>query len=390
MATNRYPATGPSRGFRREGQPFKDGPTTRRGKGLRKAPKTPRNPLTNLPKKFGGKPLPATPFGKRVPLPGEVGPARLPKLPGVGRSKLARGLLRGLPLVGAGLTAYELWRWYQTAGSPAVTPADYGFQLCCDWGGPMSLYRHVMINASPGTLLCSGGVACGTDMQVPTQVMAGNQVPTLPINKQQYLYLGPARGVPPNFNSRMRYMQKWHRVATAATGARPAMPFSALKPAVAPQPAPMPYSEFPRFPRGIGLPDDSSGAEPQASPPVRLPPRVRAPRAGEKEAPKRRASRDIAERIRRALGKFLSGASEAGDALDAIYDALPDDVKSKDDKTLADKFWRVYNNAHKVDTRKAMENLVKNDREDRILGPAFGQANENAEDYGFAPWSLKW
>lgn len=82
--------------------------------------------------------------------------------------------------------------------------------------------------------------------------------------------------------------------------------------------------------------------------------------------------------------------SEGGDAIGAVYDALPKDIRKKWDKkqTRASKFsenWgqfgfggadyklkALYYNWDKVDLPKAIQNLVSNEIEDRIIGKTAG------------------
>ena len=348
------------------------------------------------------KPLPAVPFGKRVPLPGQVGKPRLPKMPGM--PAFYRGLSRLALPAAAAMTAYDLWEWYMSQGQPEVNPSAFGFQLYCDMGWrPLAAWGQA--------------AACGTGFQVPGGLLDGSVGNDVIPGNLDWLAIGPyvwiSPAPPDQIGSyRFDHSQVWQRVS----GSQP-IPVSALQPGVAPAPMPIPrpWSQpahwphpfqppnavpLPRpWPRGVPrprpLPEDSLRGEPSGrlesrvrNSPRRLP--LRAPRRHEKEPEKKRVDARHHAALRKGLGKLLSGASEAFDFLEALYDALPDNVKSKDDKTLADKFYRLYQNSDKLDVADAMRELIENNQEDRIWGPFFGEANDNAEDYGMFPGSLKW
>ena len=94
------------------------------------------------------------------------------------------------------------------------------------------------------------------------------------------------------------------------------------------------------------------------------------------------------KRMRRLLGWLISAASEGGDFLDSLYDALPDSLRSSDDDTAA-KFNKVFFNLDKVDFTEAVQNLIANQVEDRYFGKAFGDMTSALEDFGVELPSLK-
>lgn len=106
------------------------------------------------------------------------------------------------------------------------------------------------------------------------------------------------------------------------------------------------------------------------------------PRRREKEAPKAlsRSGRQI-----RAIFAALDALSEWSELVDALYDALPDDVKKRwgkdrDSRGLLDNAgqygidgadWKIqalWANWHRLDTAKAFRNIVKNEVQDKLLG----------------------
>ena len=85
-----------------------------------------------------------------------------------------------------------------------------------------------------------------------------------------------------------------------------------------------------------------------------------------------------------ALYKALDAASEAAEVVDAIWDALPKDVKKrwKECKVnrMGDSFGQygpdqadcklraLYHNWHRVDVEQAVKNMIKNELQDRVIG----------------------
>lgn len=93
-----------------------------------------------------------------------------------------------------------------------------------------------------------------------------------------------------------------------------------------------------------------------------------------------------------ALYKAIDAASESAEIVDAIYDALPDDVKKRWDRPdrVGDNFgqygvdgadWKLqalYYNWHRVDVEGAIKNIIKNELTDRIIGGMQGVLPNNA------------
>ncbi len=121
--------------------------------------------------------------------------------------------------------------------------------------------------------------------------------------------------------------------------------------------------------------------------PPSLPPHVSKPPPPRTRERKQRVGRKVGERVAKALDNL----SEGSEAVKAIYDALPPDVKErwgckKDLKTrqsgagfggqagqyglsATDCHLRaIYHNAHKLDMNKVAEGLIKNQIEDALIG----------------------
>ena len=87
------------------------------------------------------------------------------------------------------------------------------------------------------------------------------------------------------------------------------------------------------------------------------------------------------------LQQFLASASEAGDVVDAVFRALPDDVQRRWSRgrakgplggqyeSLNDVSWKleaIWHNWDKLDGGETVANILANEFEDRILGRGFG------------------
>lgn len=122
---------------------------------------------------------------------------------------------------------------------------------------------------------------------------------------------------------------------------------------------------------------------PKLDPPSPAPPRVppvqrEPPQKGEKQ----RKVITKTKAIGIALYKALDAASESAEVVDAVYDALPDDVKKrwKREDRPGDNFgqyglggadWKLqalYYNWHRVDVVQAIKNIIKNELQDRVIG----------------------
>ena len=128
-------------------------------------------------------------------------------------------------------------------------------------------------------------------------------------------------------------------------------------------------------------------SDPAVSPPHRPPPPDVAarppqssPRRGEKEKKTRGKGMNIAQ--------LLDLVSESAEVVDAVYEALPDDVKrrwGRDRKErpgdqmgqygLSGADWKlqaIWHNWDKIDAKEAVSNIIRNEIEDRLYGRAYG------------------
>ena len=113
--------------------------------------------------------------------------------------------------------------------------------------------------------------------------------------------------------------------------------------------------------------------------------------------PRKRPDKRTKERKVKSRGlKFFDIISEAGDAIDCFYKSLPKNVRKKWDakQTRASKHFEnagqygiggadyktpaLWNNWEKVDLQKAIQCLVTNEIEDRIIGKIAGQSRATA------------
>lgn len=127
------------------------------------------------------------------------------------------------------------------------------------------------------------------------------------------------------------------------------------------------------FPDGVPEPIEDSR---DAPPPRWKPPRPSRPKRGTREAPK-------AQGPLQTIMKAMDIISEAAEFVDALYDALPDDVRKRWDEKgrgLMDNAgqygidgadWKLnalWHNWHKVDIEQAIKNIIANELQDKILG----------------------
>lgn len=94
-----------------------------------------------------------------------------------------------------------------------------------------------------------------------------------------------------------------------------------------------------------------------------------------------------------AAYKAMDNISEAAEVVDALYDALPDDVqkrweKDRESRGLADQAgqygidgadWKaqaIWHNAHKIDWDEAIKNIIQNQVEDALYGAAYSAQDD--------------
>lgn len=159
-------------------------------------------------------------------------------------------------------------------------------------------------------------------------------------------------------------------------------------------PYPWPVWVSPRPPH----PNDESGygQAPSTWPPVKSPTDPATPGAPKPPppyypAPPTHGERERKYKFKRGLytayqlsREALAATTEAKDAVEAIWDALPGSVKSEGNeaKGLPEKFMDIYNNLDKVDWNEAIQNLIENHFEDEAIGRGLGALDRAARRMG--------
>ncbi len=328
-----------------------------------------------LPPERGPRPVP-----KRVPVP-DFGRKRrppAPRLPPVPR--LAP--LRFIPGVGLGLGAAGLIDGLlpYPAPDPLIPPPNYCLARYCDdppenWTGEIILSGTSRAGSScilsmdclsgqaiggavlePGVGFDRGTVRFG--LWWPYRLQSG-----VVRHKHFRSYYRTQRGTTHFGYQPVRYAGPLGRDANL-TRASPSVPDPV------PEPARAPPSRW----------QWNSGGPPLAPP---RPHRREPPERGDKE----RKMRSQAARIGQALFRALDRISESAEVVDAVYEALPDDVKrrwerGRQSRRFLDQAgqygiegadWKLealYHNWHRVDVRQAMKNILQNHVEDKIIGGA--------------------
>lgn len=369
--TNRYPAVARDRDYRR--------PTRKL---------VPANDNLRLPKR----PVPYIPANdnRPVPKPTEWALSRPPRLPGFRRwSRLFFRLYPPLAWLLTLYDLYELWRYYQEGG---LWPKPSNYVHCTD---PFPEARDIRAMWFAPNI-------CSSYTPGPFTTTSRPWSPSRPWLHKMFPRATWAQ-------SRWYTEERWFYPEDPGT--------PVIRPPIDPLPPPefpdvplippydwplveplRPRDPFPdrRRPRDRRLeplrprlPEDRVSEEPSNPrepdiPIVRLPeppgPRVRERKWRVRDMPN--------QKLRRFLGWLISAASEAGDFLDALYDALPDDLRSSKDGT-AEKFDKVFRNLDKVDFTEAVSNLWQNQVTDRYYGQGFGAMADALEDFGLELPSLR-
>lgn len=310
--------------------------------------------------------------------------------------RLLRPALRFLGPLGWLLTAYELYEWYMQRGD---TLDMGGFIKCCGSAtGDLNAYRLGPIAVQySAPLSCSAIDLCGTGGQVPTGSWPANIPPLVKSGTSryqgQYLYLGYLNEA----GTRMTFVEGYKRVVASPKYVTPPTPqfWPEISPGDVPMPlplsppggvppwvepmrpplAPMPWPSAPpvRVPPILRPPErpegsQSGNSDPRAvpSPPLAVNPSPAGPGVRERKV---RAAHSAA---RRFLGWLTSAASEAGDLLDALYDALPEQYQVDEERpNYQEKLEALYNGWEHVNMEEAFENIWQNEVEDRYLGKFF-------------------
>lgn len=246
-------------------------------------------------------------------------------------------------------------------------------------------------------LSCSGIRLCGTGGQVPTGSWPAELPPFVKTGTSryqgQYLYLGYLN----ESGARMTFVEGYKRVIASPAYATPDIPveWPEISPGdvplvlpdnppiivppwvepMRPPGAPAPWPEAPpvRRPPELQPPvrpegSQSGNTDPRGVPST--PPAVNPSPAG--PGVRERKVRAAHSAARRFLGWLTSAASEAGDLLDALYDALPEEYQVDEEKpNYQEKLEALYNGWEHVNMEEAFENIWQNEVEDRYLGKFF-------------------
>lgn len=173
----------------------------------------------------------------------------------------------------------------------------------------------------------------------------------------------------------------WVRGVLIPIGDLPPLPV--IDPALVPPGAPIPTPKPRVRPRGRRRynPETPVVPRPREEPqPLARPGR---PTKGTKE---RKVA--VNGQVRKWLGWLVSTASEFGDFLDALHDALPKDLQAENG-TMKDKFDAVYRNLDKVDMLDAVQNLVENQVTDKYYADVFEKFQKGLDQFGIEVTALR-
>ena len=333
-----------------------------------------------------------------VPKPNEWSPPSRPRIPGY--KQWLRRIMRVSPWLVYGLTAYEIWEWYQR--QKVLDVSGLGFQMVCTIPGPKPWMRY---------FLGTAGNNCGVGAQ-PLGTEAVSIPPLGQPSRPGRVSRDYVEFMFPTSSSRGTIMEVWKREIFWGEPAEPGWtpgfePMPWLPPVIPPlYPTPDPWEDpfvtpnYPKEPRRRPrvktsndprprLPEDRVSEEPVFRP-LPTPDRPLLPRRPRKHERERKIRiRDMPnKRLRRIMGWLISAASEAGDFLDILYGALPDDLTNSDANTK-EKFETVFKNLDKVDFDKFVSDLWQNEVQDRYFGKGFGDMSDALEEFGLELPSLK-
>lgn len=141
-------------------------------------------------------------------------------------------------------------------------------------------------------------------------------------------------------------------------------------------PRPMPWGAQPHRRPAPGYREQTQrGPLPAPKPGTKANPVRRPPRGPEKEV-KGGAFTSAGGRLMLILQKAGHGVTEGLDGLDAIHDALPENLQAKKGSTPQQKANAIYKNAGEISIEKAILNLAANHILDAIIGKIAGGAQD--------------
>lgn len=310
----------------------------------------------------------------------------------------ATALFRVAPWLGLALTAYELWELYRNQPGGGLAFYPNGWTKVNECLSPVPQKPGGTFKRSKGWIaICTSGQAMAavdnwnSPIEVPptlTQI-AKNAEQITPFNRWQQI-------------------EHWQRPAGQISGNNPmtspapvvrgqtAAPLPQLDPGLAPigQPIvwlPIPFTAVPYMPDyipGIRLAGDgltlgrveviqySPGLDPGTGRPIE--PVVHPGRAG-------RRTKERKARVTPAVSfvlRQINRVTETIDFVDAAYDALPYNIRRSCglNATPQKKASCVYRHADQIDISSFIENLVRNEIEDRVIGSVARRAGIAARD----------
>lgn len=299
-----------------------------------------------------------------------------------------RMFARFMPWLSAALLAYELWELYMYYKRAAVPEGGTTYVKCRDPEPPKEIRRRWSNNTCK-LYQPSGALNWSSTnrwLHSEEQVTAGDWFRSNTIERTFYATdpgpLNPAS--PPGYFPDIPWPIGVPRMPPWLWPLVP--PLSPTYPPVSPPvrwPSPgRPYPPNPEDP----LPPNGN-TEPWAPPRTvsPTPPRLEPPGSGVKE----RKGKFLSSRVARTvLGRILGNATEVADFIDALYEALPKELRSNKD-TLADKVEKLYTHADKIDLTDAVTNLWNETTMDRGYSQAFDALEKGLRDYGIDVGGLR-
>ena len=98
------------------------------------------------------------------------------------------------------------------------------------------------------------------------------------------------------------------------------------------------------------------------------------PGEGEKEE-KKRVGLSTALKL---IAKLYDATTEANDIVNVLYKALPKKYRSKNDHSMSDKAYRIWQNLDHIDISKAIGGVLYNHYEDKIYGQVFSAVGKHS------------
>lgn len=300
-----------------------------------------------------------------------------------------RVFVRFMPWLSAALLAYELWQLYMYYKRAAVPEGGTTYVKCMDPDPPKQIRRRW------GPNICKLYQPSGAThwsmtnrwLHSEQQVTAGDWFRSDTVERTFFASdpgpLNPAS--PPAYFPDIPWPIGVPRMPPWLWPLTP--PLTPTYPPVSPPvrwPAPgrpvFPNPETPIPPRGPA-PEPRTVSDPRISTGGAPKP----PGPGVKERKARFLSHSVARNV---LGRIISGATEVADFIDALYDALPKELRSNRD-TLADKVEKLYTHSDKIDITEAVMNLYNETQMDRGYAQAFKELEQGFADYGIDIGSIR-